>query len=170
MEPQSNSIPPDPAQLSRILSLQPESLRLWDEAELADVLRHQLDAPLLYDLGRVRAREGIDELSRGIGSFRELLLHPVPPKELLALTKEFAKSGASHPDSPVPAEVGTMLYYAAIAAALVRLQTRITTMTDAELHNGFEWGLQQSWIDPVVHRLLTEAEARLRASIGSSSG
>ena len=167
MEPDRRGHQPDAEQLSRILAVQPESLRLWGEAELADVLGHQLDAPLLFDLGRLRAPGVVDELSRGIGSFRDLLLHPAPPVELLVLAKEFGKSGASHPDSPIPPEVGTLLFYAAIAAALVRLGRRITRMGDADLLSGFEWGLNQAWVGPAVRRLLEDGASELRGGAGS---
>lgn len=158
-----NRTPPTGSQLSRMLSIQPESLGLWDESELADLLRHQLDAPLLFDLGRLGQGLKAERSPGGIGSFRELLRHPDPPIDLLVLTKEFGKSGAAHPDSPVPAEVGTALYYGAIAAALVRLHRRITTMGDADLMKGLQWGLQQSWVDPEMHRLFSMGEQAIGA-------
>ena len=162
MHPDPQAHPPTAEQLSRLLAVRPESPHLWNEAELADVLRHQLDAPLLFDLGRLGRAGAVDELAREIGSFRGLLLHGAPPLDLLVLAKEYGKSAVAQPDSPVPAEVGTLLYYATIAAALLRLGRRITRMGDADLLGGLDWALRQPWVDADARALIGDAAARIR--------
>lgn len=53
-------------------------------------------------------------------SFGDLLSHPNPPEELLKATKDFAKTCRLGPHKTLPPEIASALYYASIAAALVR--------------------------------------------------
>ncbi len=86
-----------------------------------------MSAPILVDLGgydpatAVRLKNLSDAQSLLLKSFLDLFHHPVPPMELLTLTKDFAKANMDHPDSSLPNEVAAALYYTSIAAALVRL-------------------------------------------------
>jgi hypothetical protein len=59
--------------------------------------------------------------------------------------------------------VGTLLYYAAIAAARVRHGRSITRMGDSDLLRGLDWALRQPWVDPAVRTLIEDGAARLRA-------
>jgi hypothetical protein len=181
----------DPAVLSLLLALGGSGAgdaaagpdwREWGDGEMADVLRHQLGAPLLFDLGR----SGPDRNAGGgerpagpqgsatpagappIASFGDLLRHPAPPVELLILVKEFGRAGRAGRAAPIgaeesegiggtlPPEVGTLLYYAAIAAARVRHGRRITSMGDDDLRNGVEWALQQPWLDGPTRELFRQ--------------
>jgi hypothetical protein len=90
-------------------------------------------------------------------SFSDLFHHPVPPLELLTLTKDFAKANMDHPDSALPQEVAAALYYASIAAALVRLDKRISQLKDAELQRGLLWAKDQPWVDDPTRQLLAQA-------------
>jgi hypothetical protein len=132
-------------------------------------------APILVDLG------GFDPATAGrlrtlgeaqgllLKSFLDLFLHPVPPIELLSLTKDFAKVNMEHPDSSLPHEVAAVLYYASIAAALVRLERRITQLSEAELQRGLNWAREQPWIDGQVKALLDSALQKL-AQPGATGG
>src|SRR5271157_4036281 len=127
-----------PKSLAAFLAAGAERARLWRPEELSAIFRHQMSAPILVDLG------GFDPATAGrlktlsnaqsllLKSFLELFLHPVPPVELLTLTKEFAKTNLDHPDSILPKEVAAVLYYTSIAAGLVRLDQRISQLNDAE--------------------------------------
>jgi len=61
----------------------------------------------------------------------------------------------------LPDEVATALYYAAIAAALIRCEERITDLDDASLRHGFQWGVEQPWGDEAVKSVLREALASI---------
>ena len=95
-----------------------------------------------------RATEG-----QAIRTFRDLLTHPQPPVTLLQVTKQFAKAMVCSPESPVPAEIGRVLYLAAILAALLRCGQRITELDTAALREGIDWALVQPWLDPALRPL-----------------
>ena len=69
-------------------------------------------------------------------SFADLFHHPAPVIELLELAKDFAKANMDHPESGLPGEIAATLYYTSIAAALVRLDARISQLADADLQRG----------------------------------
>jgi hypothetical protein len=149
--------------LSALLKAGSENSRLWAPDELAAVFRHQMGAPVLVDLSgfdpgtAVRLKTLSEAQGLLLKSFSDLLLHPSPPIELLKLTKEFAKANMNQPESGLPAEVVRLLYYSSIAAALVRLDTRISKLSDTELRRGLLWAKDQVWIDNETKSLLIKA-------------
>jgi hypothetical protein len=151
----------DPLALTRLLELP----RPPDDA--AALLRHVLTAPLPLDLAAVdaglagKAREWAEGQELVLRSLGELLHHPNPLPELLELAKEFAKDNRNDPESPLPREVATVLYYASIAVTLARCGRRITRHDDATLRQGLEWGCAQPWVDEATRGLLREGLARL---------
>ena len=133
--------------------MQVDELASWNATELGPILEHQLDAPLDVDLGAMVQEAGNhpdfgNERGRAeIRTFRQLLLHPQPPVELLNLVKQFAKGCRSQPDGPLPHEVATVLYLAAIAAARRNCHQRISTLDDAAWQRAVDWALAQSWLN-----------------------
>src|SRR6202789_869498 len=128
--------------LASLLASGEERTKLWRVDELAAIFRHQMSAPILVDLGtfdpltatRIRMQSEAQGLL--LKSFADLFHHPSPPIELLNMIKDFAKSNRDHPASGLPQEIASTLYYASIAAALVRLNQRITQLPDADLRRG----------------------------------
>lgn len=169
----SESFLPDssPEQMARMLRVSDSSRAEWRPDELGAVLRHQLSAPVGVDLGAMQvgmARKlQTTAAAQGLllNSFAELLLHPAPPLELLTLAKDFAKANRSHPDSALPSEIATVLYFATLAAALVRLHCRISRLKDAELMAGFDWCRRQQWLDERLRALLQQAAQVLSPSL-----
>jgi hypothetical protein len=152
-------VPANPRSLWRLIGAEAEDLTLWAREDFGDILAHQLRAPLLFDLAKVTPIGGIDaELFQRdrIGTFRELLTHPKPPVELLALCKDFAKAARVDPDRPLPAEVATVLYLASIAAARLRHDARISNLRVAELRSGAVWVLSQNWVDAEIQAIFHE--------------
>src|SRR5271155_1066680 len=156
-----------PKSLAAFLAAGEERARLWQPEELGAIFRHQMSAPILVDLGGFDPATAaqLKTLSQAqsllLKSFLDLFLHPVPPIELLTLTKDFAKGNMDHPDSSLPNEIAAVLYYASIAAALVRLDKRISQLSDAELKRGFLWVRSQAWVEPPIQNLLDEALQKL---------
>ena len=144
-----------------------EQERLWRPDELGAIFRHQLSAPVLVDLGGYDA--GLAARLRNLGeaqslllkSFADLFLHPAPPRELLELTKDFAKANMDSAVSALPGEVAAALYYTSIAAALVKLEARISRLSDADLHRGLLWTANQPWLDETTRQLLRQAAEKL---------
>ena len=156
-----------PKSLAAFLAAGEERARLWQPEELGAIFQHQMSAPILVDLGALdRATAGrLKTLSNAQGlllkSFSDLLLHPVPPIELLTLTKDFAKGNMEQPDSSLPNEVAAVLYYASIAAAFVRLDKRISQLTDADFQRGLAWAKAQSWVQAAFTQLFDQALQKL---------
>lgn len=144
--------------------------RLWLPEELGAILSHQLESPIQVDLSGIdpRQRRQLAALSSAQGlvlkSFRDLLLHPCPPIELLILAKDFAKANTGGPTASIPSDVAQALYYLSIAAAAVRCHARITTLDDPSLQRGFEWGQNQSWIEEELRSLFGQARTRFENS------
>lgn len=141
--------------------LQIGELGSWTAAELGPILEHQLDTPLDMDLGAPAAADGIDSDRAGESppqrcTFRQLLLAPHPPLPLLQRVKQFAKVCRSQPDGPLPHEVATVLYLAAIAAARRHGDRRISTLDDDAWRHAVDWALAQSWLNADLRALLLE--------------
>jgi len=149
--------------LAEIMDIGADDRRLWKADELAAVFKHQLSAPLEFDLSFLRPAPAPALRTLGsrpgppIESFRDLLQHPDPPLELLESTKEFSKSARKRADGPLPDEISTMLYVLSIAAALVKCGRRITALDDRGLLRRLTWALDQPWVDKPTRGLLEEA-------------
>jgi hypothetical protein len=141
----------------------------WGDADLTEIFEHQLRTPLLQDM---RAAPAVIQLldsamfatlEQPLKTFGDLFRHSNPPIELLRSVKDFAKTSDGPMEDALPAPVASALYTLAIAAAMARLGARITTMSDAELRQGFDWVIAQSWIDAPIRQLAVEALATLRS-------
>jgi hypothetical protein len=152
-----------PGALAALINSGTEGTRLWRPDELAAIFRHQLSAPVFVDLGQLPKGEAArlkcvsDAQGLLLKSFSELFHHPAPPVELLELTKDFAKANMDHPESALPNEVASALYFTSIAAAYVRLGARISKLRDNDLRRGWLWTRDQGWIDEKTKALLNEA-------------
>ena len=149
--------------LAALMATGEECAKLWRPDELAAIFRHQMSAPMLVDLGgfdpRTATRLRILSEAQGLllKSFADLFHHPSPLIELLELVKDFAKANLDQPESGLPGEIATALYYTSIAAALVRLDVRISQLSDADLQRGLRWTMEQAWLDEKTKELLAEA-------------
>jgi hypothetical protein len=153
--------------LATLLATGEERAELWRPDELAAIFRHQMSAPVLVDLGTfdLRSATRLGTISEAQGlllrSFSDLFQHPAPPVELLELVKDFAKANLDHPESGLPGEIAAALYYTSIAAALVRLDARISQLPDADLQRGLRWTLEQAWLDEKTKELLAQASGKV---------
>jgi hypothetical protein len=153
--------------LAHLMASSDERGPLWRADELAAMFRHQLSAPVLMDLGSFDARTAgqlkVLTAAQGLllSSFADLFNHAQPPVQLLELVKDFAKTNIDHPESGLPREIATALYYASIAAALVRLDKRISQLSDTDLQRGLRWAAEQAWLDERTKGLLGAALKKL---------
>jgi hypothetical protein len=153
--------------LAALMATGQERADLWRPEELAAIFRHQMSAPVMVDLGAFDPRTATRLRTLGeaqgllLRSFDDLFHHPAPPIELLELVKDFAKANLDHPESGLPREIAAALYYASIAAALVRLDARISQLPDADLQRGLRWAMGQAWLDEKAKELLTQASGKV---------
>jgi len=156
----------EPPHLAEMLSIDPARSQPWRPEELAAVLRHQLDTPLEFELGRME--EAPSEVAATI-TFGDLLRRDgtTGAPVLLAMlerAKRFAKACKSRPDGPLPVEVATALYFAFIVAARLRCDgARLSALDDRSLLDGAAWALAQPWLSPEIRELLNEATTALRS-------
>ena len=156
-----------PERLADVFAIGADSARVWRPEELGAVFRHQMAAPVSVDLGSLdpgvsgKLKTLTDASGLLLKSFRDLFQHPAPPVELLRLVKEFAKLNRDQPESLLPPEVASVLYYLSIAAALARWEERISALSDEELQRGFAWAMSQNWVDEPARELLRSARAKL---------
>ena len=152
----------DPRLLVKFLA-KPEENDAWAAADLAAMVRHQLAAPLASDLEAAfpgcGQRVAALATSMGVVSFSDLLAAASPPVELLRLVKDMAKASAEGVGA-LPKEVASYFYFASIAAAWRHAGTRISTLSDDRLREGFAWLLQQAWVEAGPRQLLEALQER----------
>lgn len=156
--------------LSKIMNLDVTKDDAWSERDLPGMLRHQLSAPLEFDLSRSPPSKSSESISDGLSAagagriktFKDLLEHPKPPLAVLKATKDFFKrqAGASLKRRPEQ-EVAYLMYLLLIVVARVRLETPITKLNDAELLKGIRWALDLKWVDERTRAMLAEANEAL---------
>jgi DNA-directed RNA polymerase specialized sigma24 family protein len=146
----------DPAFAPELLA---ETLR-----ELLNTPRHQLwnrehgpDAP------EISANEEASTLG-------QLLADPAPSLGDLVSVKEFFKCEAGRSNRAVPQAICTLLYYAAIVVAGIRLQQQISSLGTEALLHGIDWLDQQSWLDAKTRKLLADGRKWLDNLDESSAG
>jgi len=144
--------------LGRLLDAATDAEPLWQPEDLGDIWRHQLAAPAGV------AFDGGCPPGPPPATFGDLLRDPSPALAALERVKQLAKAYRSDPDPAVPPEVATALYFAAIAAALVRCGRRITSSSDALVREGMRWAAAHPWLDEPTRRLLEAGLQRLPAS------
>ena len=143
---------------------------LWRPDEMAAIFEHQMAAPLVVDLRGLAppVARRLEALAGGQGapaqSFADLLRQQNPPLELLELVKDFAKANLDHPESGLPSEIASALYYTSIASALVHRDKRITSLSDTDLQRGLSLTRDQAWLDDATKALLTQALEKISAS------
>jgi hypothetical protein len=159
-------------ELAALIHTGDESSPLWGANELAALFRHQMSAPMLMDLGSFdpRTAEQLKTIAAAQGlllsSFADLFNHAAPPLPLLQMVKDFAKANMDHPESGLPREIATALYYSSIAAALLRLDARISQLPDADLQRGLRKVHEQKWLDAQTKALLDGAAKKLSGKGG----
>jgi len=154
----------DRRQLSALLGVSADGgERLWNDDELGAILQHQLAASIQSDLTRLDRKPTGNVQSVAVSpglpvkSFGDLLSHPNPPIELLKAAKDFAKFCRLSPHGAIPREIAAVLYFASLAAALVRCRCRITSLSDKTSAEGFRWVQTRPWVDAATRALTEEA-------------
>ena len=164
----------NPAQLSQLLTLGEKTAEVWDARDLAGMLRHQMAAPLNFDLttlpltklaAKTRDQNLAEAATARIKSFGDLLFLAEPPLELLRLSKEFFKKRIqSHKEQSPEWQIAYLFYLLIILAAGVGVRT-ISTLTPGELLKGVQWALDQNWVDAQTKQLVARMRSELKAEV-----
>jgi len=166
-------MPQDPTQPQSALTTwgephEPEINLAEADAQLSRLWQEQVEAPIRFEskfLTAAMTSKLVDLAARGApipDRFSVLFTQADPPIEMLEYAKRLAKGVRHRPDSPAE-KAATVLYYCAIAAALVRCGRRITELDDKALAFGINWVLEQNWIDIPTRRLFNDASAYLKS-------
>ena len=132
--------------------------RNWDRSSAINSIRRWG-----FDLTELRARvkrrstHPRPTANIPLETFGDLLRHPHPPLGVLKLMKEFAKVNRDNPESSLPTEIATVIYFTAIVLALTRCGQRITGLDDDALRRGVEWVVAQPWVDESTRSLFRDA-------------
>jgi len=87
----------------------------------------------------------------------QLLTDPQPCLEDLKRLKDHAKALRHDPDATLPPELATLIYFASLAAALVRCGVSISRLPGRSMLEGWKWALAQPWLEPALTDLLRHA-------------
>jgi hypothetical protein len=164
----------DPKHLASLIGDDEVGERIWKPDELASILRHQMTAPLQVDLAGVGGAAGqLKEAAESRGlllrSFGDLLQHQQPPVALLKLMKDFGKACRLSPESTVPREISSVIYFASIIVAMTRCSRRITKLDNEALRDAVKWALEQTWLDDVMRAVFLEGQQYLDGAKGGQT-
>jgi len=135
----------------------------WSDADLSAFLRYQLACPLsavMKSSGEAGASASLSQ------TLRQLLASSSPDVRQLRALRRSAKAARTRGGSMLPGPLATVLYYTAIAAALVRCDCKITSLADPRMREGIEWSASRPWIDGLVRTILEEALERMKSDKG----
>jgi len=145
-----------------------------EEADPAALVKHQLDAPLDFDLSSVRltktqqkrAGDSITQATRSsINTFRDLFTNPEAPLELLKLSQKFFKQRVASELNASPRQrVFYLFYLLSIAVARIRWGVNISRLTEGEQLHAINSMMKRSWIDGEVRELFADAAPWHRVS------
>lgn len=136
-------------------------------AEMGEVFRHFLQTPVeavladsadgLIDSAATPPRSG------HATTFAQLISSDAPSIDLLQRVKRFAKLAMGSDEGDLPREIAGVVYFGAIAVALVRARTRITSLSDRELRDALQWASRRSWLTESIKELFVLGLQRLEA-------
>jgi hypothetical protein len=172
MDEETNSLELNEQQKIRLLNLGLESDRPAAspdaDEQKGDLLCDLLRCPFLVQLSEQDASSAVGEkLSPAGGAIMgprlsELLLDPTTDLAVLRRVKEYAKSLGKDAGSDVQKDAFLTLYFAAIAAAVVLHEGRITEHSDQDLRYFFGFFAQVTWMPITLAGLFVRAAQFIR--------
>ncbi len=166
----------NPQILARMMELEGNQPVEWRPEELGAILRHQLSAPIVFDLEAMdpqlanKANVLCTPNRQFLRTFKDLFHSAEAPLELLVLSKDFAKASLTHPDSPIPKAIAEVIYFASIAVALTLHGQRISRLDDEMLLRCFDRMIVRPWMDDETRDLFAQGRRRLtKPDVATSS-
>lgn len=153
-QPEHGLLDSEPALIAQALRNVPDPAVSWSASDLAG---------LCHDLLNSDVSAVLDQSSATAELTLKAALQGGADTALLSSIKRAARGRIRADDQALPAELIQSVYFAAIAAALTRTQSRITSSSDDVLRLGFEMGRQREWLPDWWRALFTRALAQLAA-------
>ena len=159
-----------PETLAQVMSLSGDREATWLREDLEAILKHQLSAPVVYELSSMgsdtrREAASISTVEGAcIATFADLFRSPEPPLRLLEITKDFAKASTVDPERPLPPEVATIIYLACIVLARTRHGRRISRLDDTVLRRNLQWAIGRPWLDDEIRTVLKDGLRKITAT------
>ena len=156
----------NPKELACLLSIRGTPEGNWQAAELGDLLRDCLAAPTsayLWGHGQPVefAADSPSECAAVEMTLGELFQRADPPIGLLIVVKRRARRLTNSGASNMPVEVHQLVYFASIAAAMVRHGERISKSSPEVLRGAWERLAAKSYVGEGLQRLFAMACERL---------
>ncbi|PWU21947.1 MAG: hypothetical protein C5B50_00475 [Verrucomicrobia bacterium] len=160
-----------PDQMAKLLKVDPKTSEAWGPDDLRVMVRHQLSAPLDFDLSPSEPATGQEKrfsdtltVARELGTrtFSDLYFSPAPPIELLKEAQKFFKRNLSAcaKDSP-EWKVAYLFYLLSIVVARIQHRANTSKLQDRDQLRGIDSALAWPWVDAQVRRLLEEGKSRI---------
>lgn len=137
----------------------------WTTADVALMWRHLMSRPILLECELSQVELGIahdHEINRRaeIASFGEILFGDEHDRESIEWVRRYAKDHIKG-DYGLPRDVATVLYYCVVAKARGLGPASVTRLSMQEQLDGYNWCLDQAWIDSRTEVLLKRARDEL---------
>ena len=136
----------------------------WFPEDFGPILCHQLNSPIGADLIQLVSEEGGLPGGQSAQTFGALLFDASPSPGMLLLVKNLAKQLMEEKRFAYPKPVATVLYFASIASACLGAGVSISSLSPAEIRQGFQWARKREWIPPRLALLFEEALRRMASS------
>lgn len=150
--------------LTQLMGLSAQAPTVWSDAELAQVLRLQLQARIADEFQGAwpedaKTGPAFDRSSlENAGTFLDLLQSPEPSGAMLRWAKGFFKQLSRSEPALIPEPVCRMLYYAVVAVAARHDIVGISKLSQEEQAAGISWVLSRSWLDERLGAILGQAD------------
>ena len=99
----------------------------------------------------------------GPGTLRQLIDDPAAPIELFQRVKDWVNVSRLGGDVILPENVANGVYFLVLAAAFVHTGQQITGLEHYDLRTGYDWLLDQVWLEDAYRPLVQEAIDKLKA-------
>jgi DNA-directed RNA polymerase specialized sigma24 family protein len=142
----------NPSLLARLFGVDDGREAIWESFDLKNLLARLLATPLAEALPGIDRRaiaaaaRSVPGATPGSLTLSEVFADPMPSVELLREIKEWARRSTRAQDSPLPADLASLLYFASIAAARLRRGQWISKLDPSLVHKGLEMLLARDWV------------------------
>jgi hypothetical protein len=140
--------------VANLFHLDADQDSVWEPLDLERLLRDLLNVPL------AEALRGFSQVGTQSTTLAAVFTEPDTSLELLTAIKERSRRSTRAPEPPLPSDIASLLYFAAIAAAHLRHDQWISKLDPTLLRQGIEMLLAKSWLGEPFSGLFQEFIAR----------